>query len=248
VPLGKVLIWTRSHSWFASHRPRGPLSSAAGRSRSTSGLSKRPMSRISQVGAPGSLQILIVPLPPALKVRELMFLADGALVYQVVTKGLPNLERPVAGSLSQLVRCPYVPRLSGQAVNGRPHVENRASSGEIAAAAMQSAQRLVSLEIALAKQELREIAMTNIKAAMSIAAAGLIAMLAVLVALPVMVVFLVPWHWAAALVWAVAYIVIAAGLTLYGKSRFSLRLPTKTIESLKENKEWALHQMRSTGR
>jgi hypothetical protein len=113
---------------------------------------------------------------------------------------------------------------------------------------MQSAQRLVSLEIALAKQELGEIAMTNIKAATCIAAAGLIAMLAMLVALPVMVVFLVPWHWEAALAWAVAYIVIAAGLALYGKSRLRLRLPTKTIESLKENKEWALHQMRSTGR
>jgi hypothetical protein len=113
---------------------------------------------------------------------------------------------------------------------------------------MQSAQRLLSLEVALAKQELREIAMANIKAAACIAVAGLIAVLAVLVAIPAMVVALVPWHWEAALVWAVAYIGIAAGLALYGKSRLRLRLPTKTIESLKENKEWAIHQMRSTGR
>lgn len=113
---------------------------------------------------------------------------------------------------------------------------------------MQGAQRLVSLEIALAKQELREIAMANIKAATCIAAGGLIAVLALLVALPVMVVVLVPWHWEAAFVWAVAYVVIAAGLAFYGKSRLRVRLPTKTIESLKENREWALHQMRSTGR
>jgi len=62
------------------------------------------------------------------------------------------------------------------------------------------------------------------------------------------VVTLVPWHWQAALVWVVAYAVLAAGLALYGRSRLSLRLPSRTIESLKENKEWALHQLRSTKR
>jgi cytochrome c biogenesis protein CcdA len=113
---------------------------------------------------------------------------------------------------------------------------------------MQGAQRLVSLEIALAKQELREIAITNIIAAACLAAAGLIAIVAVLVALPVLVVVAVPWHWEAALAWAIAYLLIAAGLAVYGKSRLSLRLPTKTLESLKENKEWALHQLRSTKR
>ena len=69
-----------------------------------------------------------------------------------------------------------------------------------------------------------------------------------LVAVPVLIVELVPWHWEAALVWAVAYVLIAGGLALYGKSRLSLRMPSRTIESLKENKEWALHQLRSTRR
>jgi Flp pilus assembly protein TadB len=72
--------------------------------------------------------------------------------------------------------------------------------------------------------------------------------LGLLVAVPVLVVVLVPWHWQAALVWAVAYILIAVGLGLFGKSRLSLRMPSRTIESLKENKEWALHQLRSTRR
>jgi cytochrome c biogenesis protein CcdA len=132
--------------------------------------------------------------------------------------------------------------------NGQKDTETRVSSRELAADVMQVAQRLVSLEIALAKQELREIATTNIIAAACMAAAGLIAILAVLVALPVLVVVAVPWHWEAALAWAIAYILIAAGLALYGRSRLSLRLPTRTIESLKENKEWALHQLRSTKR
>jgi Putative Actinobacterial Holin-X, holin superfamily III len=122
------------------------------------------------------------------------------------------------------------------------------SSRELAADAVQSVQRLVSLEIALAKQELREIATTNLIAAACIATAGFFAILALFVAVPVLVVVAVPWHWQAALVWALAYAAIAAGLAIYGKSRLSLRLPTKTLDSLKENKEWALHQLRSTKR
>lgn len=111
---------------------------------------------------------------------------------------------------------------------------------------MQGVQRLVSLEIALAKQELREIAIVNLIAAACIVAAGLLAIIALLVALPVLVVVLVPWHWQAALIWAVAYALIAAGLAIYGKSRLSMRLPTRTLESLKENKAWALHRLKST--
>lgn len=133
-------------------------------------------------------------------------------------------------------------------MNGHTTTETRASSRELVADAVESAQRLVSLEIALAKQELREIVMTNLIAAACLAVAGIFAILALLVALPVLVVVAVPWHWEAALVWAIAYALIAGGLALYGKSRLSLRLPTKTLDSLKENKEWALHQLRSTKR
>jgi Flp pilus assembly protein TadB len=132
--------------------------------------------------------------------------------------------------------------------NGNSATKARVSSRELAADAVQSVQRLVSLEIALAKQELREIATTNLIAAACIAAAGFFAILALFVAVPVLVVVAVPWHWLAALVWAIAYAVIAGGLALYGRSRLSLRLPTRTLESLKENKEWALHQLRSTKR
>lgn len=133
-------------------------------------------------------------------------------------------------------------------VNGNATHETRVSSRDLVADAVQSVQRLVSLEIALAKQELREMAIANLIAAACIAGAGLLAMLAILVAVPVAVVALVPWHWQAAIVWVVAYLVIAAGLALYGRSRLSLRLPTRTLDSLKENKAWALQQLRSTKR
>jgi cytochrome c biogenesis protein CcdA len=131
-------------------------------------------------------------------------------------------------------------------VNGQSNVETRPSR-DLAADAVQTVHRLIDLEIALAKQELRR-SPPLIDRAACVAAAGLLAVLALLVAVPVMVVSLVPWHWEAALVWAIAYLVIAGGLAVYGRSRLTLRLPTRTLESLKENKEWAVHQLRSTRR
>ena len=121
-------------------------------------------------------------------------------------------------------------------------------SGDLAAEVVQDVQRLISLEMALAKQELKELAITNAIATGMFAVAGLLVLLGILVALPVMVVMLVPWHWEAALVWAVAYLVIAVVLALVGRARLRIALPQKTITSLKETKSWALQRMRSTGR
>jgi len=72
--------------------------------------------------------------------------------------------------------------------------------------------------------------------------------LALLVAVPVIVVMVVPWHWEAAVVWAVAYALVAAVLALYGRARLHIGLPEKTIASLKETKTWALQRMRSTAK
>ncbi len=121
-------------------------------------------------------------------------------------------------------------------------------SGDLAAEVVQDVNRLVSLEIALAKQELKELAIRNGIAVACLAAGGLLAILALLVAVPVVIVTLVPWHWEAAAVWAIVYAVLAVGLALYGKARLQITLPPKTIASLKETKTWALQRMRSTGR
>jgi hypothetical protein len=121
-------------------------------------------------------------------------------------------------------------------------------SSDLAAALVHDAQRLVSLEVALAKQEVKDIAMANAVAAGMLVFGGLLALLGVLVALPTLVVLLVPWHWQAAAVWGLAYVLLGTGLALYGKSRFAVRLPARTLESLKENKEWALRRMTSTVR
>src|SRR6266699_2009089 len=126
--------------------------------------------------------------------------------------------------------------------------ETKATSRELAADVVQGVQRLVTLEVTLARQELKELAITNAIAVGAMAAAGTLVMLAVLVALPVAVVVAVPWHWQAAVVWAFAYLVLAVVLYLFGKSRLKVRLPTRTLDSLKETKAWALRRLRSNGR
>jgi hypothetical protein len=123
-----------------------------------------------------------------------------------------------------------------------------AKTGDLAAQVIHDAQRLVSLEVALAKQELKDLAVANAVAAGLVAGGVLLLLLGVLVAIPSLVVVLVPWHWQAAAAWIVLYVVLGSGLVLYGKTRFHVGLPAKTLASLKESKEWALRRMKSTVR
>ncbi len=122
------------------------------------------------------------------------------------------------------------------------------SSRGLIASVIGDAQRLVALEVALAKQEMKELAAGNAIAAGLMAFGGLLVLIAVLVAVPSLVVILVPWHWQAAVVWIGAYVVIGALLLLIGRARMRISLPPRTVVSLKENKEWALRRVRSNGR
>jgi membrane protein len=122
------------------------------------------------------------------------------------------------------------------------------SSPELAAEIVEQAERLVRLEIALAKAELRELAITNGIAAGSIALAAILVIVTLLVAIPVLIVVAVEPHWLAALAWIVLYLAIAGGLALLGRSKLHIAIPVRTINSLKETKDWALRQMRSPGR
>ncbi|HET7421823.1 MAG TPA: phage holin family protein [Candidatus Dormibacteraeota bacterium] len=127
--------------------------------------------------------------------------------------------------------------------NGKPDTARGLISSVVV-----DAQRLVALEVALAKQELKEMATANAIAAGIIGAGALLAMLGLLVALPVLVVWLLPWHWEAAAVWTAAYVVLGLLLVIIGKARLQLRLPPRTLDSLKENKEWALRHVRSNSK
>ena len=121
-------------------------------------------------------------------------------------------------------------------------------SSELAAEVVHDAQHLVNLEIALAKQEIKDLVRANAIAAGMVAGGGLLLVLGLLVAVPVLILVLVPWPWVAAVAWIVVYLLLGIGLILAGKARFAVKLPARTLASLKENKEWALRQMRSTVR
>jgi len=130
---------------------------------------------------------------------------------------------------------------------------NPQRSGDLAAEVVQDASRLVNLEIALAKQELKELAIRNGIAIGLLAFGGLLCMLALLVAVPVAVVLLIAFGWTAvaviaAAVWAAIYLLIGVALLLVGKARLRIGLPARTIASLKETKTWAVHRLRSTTR
>ena len=125
---------------------------------------------------------------------------------------------------------------------------NGSKTGSLAAEVVQDLNRLVNLEVELAKQELKDLAVTNGIAAACFAVAAILAGIVLLVAVPVIVVVAVPWHWEAAVVWAVLYALIAIGLAIYGRIRLRVSMPQKTITSLKETKEWAVQRMKSAGR
>ena len=122
------------------------------------------------------------------------------------------------------------------------------STSEIASGLVEQAEKLVRLELALAKQEAKELAITNAYAIGAFTGAGLLALLAVLVGLPVLIIVAVPSHWLAAAIWVVLYLAIAGGLFLFGRSKLRIGMPELTITSLKETKNWAIRQIRSPGR
>jgi hypothetical protein len=120
-------------------------------------------------------------------------------------------------------------------------------SAELAADIVESAQQLVRLEIALAKQEAKELAVRNGVAIGMMAAGGLLAMLTLLVAVPVTIV-LVFGSWIAGLVWVLVYAAATAVLILVGKSRLKIEAPQRTLSSLKETRAWLVHQLTTNGR
>jgi cytochrome c biogenesis protein CcdA len=122
------------------------------------------------------------------------------------------------------------------------------SSPELAAEIVEEAERLVRLQIELAKAEIKELAITNAIAAGSFAVAAMLIIVTLLVAIPVLIVVAVEPHWLAALAWIVVYLLVAGGLALLGRSKLRIAIPERTVNSLKETKDWALRQMRSPGR
>lgn len=122
------------------------------------------------------------------------------------------------------------------------------SSAELAQDIVHEAQSLVRLEVDLAKQELRELAIRNAVAIGMLVIGAVLIGLALLVALPVFLVLRSDNQVLSALIWIGAYVVVGIALALAGRLTLRLEAPRRTLASLEETKEWALRQIRSNGR
>jgi uncharacterized membrane protein YqjE len=122
------------------------------------------------------------------------------------------------------------------------------SSAELAQDIVQEAQDLVRLEVDLAKQELKELAIRNGIAFGMLAFGAVLLMLALLVALPVLLIVLWDNHVLGAIIYLAVYVVLGAALLLAGRLTLRLQAPPRTLASLEETKEWALRQIRSNSR
>jgi len=126
--------------------------------------------------------------------------------------------------------------------------QTRTSARELATGLVDDAQRMAQLQLELAKQELKELAIRNgIAVGMLVAAGGLL-LLAVFVMVPLVVVTWRPDHLRWALIFLVAY--AGAGIVLAVVGRLLLRIepPRRTLETLKETRAWVLRQISSNGR
>lgn len=125
-------------------------------------------------------------------------------------------------------------RLAPVALRFRGRTE---STGELATGIVEDAQRLVRLEIELAKTELKEMALRNGMAAGLLMTAVTLVLITLLVAAPVIALVLLPWHWQIALIWGVGYLLTAVICALIGMKLMKVR-PERTLESVRETKEW----------
>jgi|SRR5215467_7000143 len=123
-------------------------------------------------------------------------------------------------------------------------IEPKKRSPELVSDLVADVEDMVRLQVQLAKQEISEIAVSNAIAAGAFSAAGVLALTAVLVGIPVLLVTVLPWHVQVAAVWIALYLLLAGVGALIGKSMMRLEPPKKTLETLKESREWALRQIK----
>ena len=124
--------------------------------------------------------------------------------------------------------------------------------GALISGVIKDLQDLLRAEVQLAKTELREDA-TGIGKALAFIAAGAFVGLVGLIFLIQAIVWILDEFlndWLAATIVAVALLVIAAILALSGKNKLSATnlKPEQTIETLKEDQQWAKQQINSVKR
>jgi uncharacterized membrane protein YqjE len=111
------------------------------------------------------------------------------------------------------------------------------------------AQRLVDLQVELAKQEAREVFRRNLVAIGLLIGAGTIAAFAILLVIPLVLTAVYPDRRLLVTVVVVgAYLLVAVIAALVGRAMLDFTPTLKTIDSVKETARWALRQLSSNKR
>ena len=118
---------------------------------------------------------------------------------------------------------------------------------DLARVAVDDVIRLAQQEIQLAKVEVREMLGSNIRAAIMLSIAAVSALF-FFVMLLVTIALIIPAHALAAGVEAIIFLILVVIFGLMGKSMLKIGPPQKTMESLKEDAEWAKHRLTRNGK
>ena len=118
---------------------------------------------------------------------------------------------------------------------------------ELARVAVEDTVRLVQQEIQLAKIELKEMLISNVRAAAFLGIAALCGLL-FLVMLLVTIALVVPAHALTAGIETVAFLLLAVVAGLLGKRMLKIGPPPKTMTTLKEDAEWARQVLKRNGK
>ncbi|MEO6795470.1 MAG: phage holin family protein [Candidatus Dormibacter sp.] len=118
---------------------------------------------------------------------------------------------------------------------------------DLARVAIDDVIRLAQQEIQLAKVEVKEMLGSNIRAAIMLSIAAVSALF-FFVMLLVTIALIIPAHALAAGIEAIIFLILVVIFGLMGKGMLKIGPPQKTMESLKEDAEWAKHRLTRNGK
>jgi hypothetical protein len=147
---------------------------------------------------------------------------------------------------SSVTSAPAPAKESKRAPLELPADRTKAGTTDLARGLVDDAQKLIELQIELAKTELKGLAIRNGVAIGLFLFAALLLVFAIFAGVPLIVVELVPNHGLTAIIFAAAYALVAIILALVGRSMLRLKPPQHTIAALKETKEWLVRQISAT--
>jgi uncharacterized membrane protein YqjE len=139
------------------------------------------------------------------------------------------------------------------ALTGEENAQRQESTGQLVKQLSEQTSQLIRKEIELAKVELAEKGRETGKGAGILGAAGIVALLALGALTAFLITLLAEGMdaWVAALIVTVVYAGVAGVLALVGRDRVREQMPPapeKTVESVKEDVQWARTRARSARR